>query len=492
MAKVDFSRIFQKADDAVKKRNFPAAAAWYGEILNMDPDNLEAAKKLRAVQVHRCKEEGKDPRGGGISGKLSLFGTRTRKLFKGKKSNPEEEVQKYEKILDKTPHNVQALLELGKICKEASFLNRARVNFETILDVEPDNVDALKNLGRVFWDHGDPQSALKIFDRAKDIAPNDGELARWIKDLAALQTTTKLEDMGDSYRDRFRDAGQAAEAEKRGAMLRTKDDIDRALQAKLKDIADNPKNARLHRELGQLHEKNQDLKKAEESYKKAREIDPRDNFAMDCLQDLQLKKFDIKTARLQEKYRETLDERYLQEIEKTKKGKLIFKVKDWSRRVKAYPTDTKLRLEFGDLLMKVNKLPEAVAQFQKCINDPKTQLRANWLIGRAYGIQQLYEPGVSALSRAMKGCPSKNAMWKEIKYDLGKLLIDAGNKDDAKKEFAELIEVDFKFKDSAKLYQELAGVPTKPEAAEAAEAAEADVEIDLDINEEDITDLDGI
>jgi len=488
MTQMDFSKILEKADEAVRKRNFPAAAAWYAEILNMDPDNFEAAKKLRAVQVRRCKEEGKDPRGGGFGDKISMFGRITRKLIK--KSNSEEQIREYEKILDKTPQNVQVLLDLGKVCKEAGFLMRARVNFETVLDVEPNNVEAMKSLGRVFWDQGDPQSALKIFDKAKDLAPSDGELPRWIKDLAAMQTTTKLEDLGESYRDKFRDAGQAAESERRGQVLRTQDDVERAIAAKLKDLADEPGSARLHRELGQLYEKGKNFKEAEEAYKKAREIDPQDNFALDCLQDLQLKKFDLKIAELQEKYRETLEEQYLSEMEQTKKNKIIFKVKDWSRRVKAYPTDTRLRLEFGELLVKVNKLSESVSQFQKCINDPKTQLRAHWLIGKAYGLQRLHEPAANALSKALEACQSKNTIWKEIKYDLGKLLMDAGKKDDAKREFAELIEVDFKFKDAAGLYRQLAGVSAK--GAAKTTAGEVELELDLDLNANDVTDLDDV
>ena len=125
MATIDFTKIFEKADDAVKKRNFVAAAAWYTEILNMDPDNFEAAKKLRAVQVRRCKEEGKDPRGGKIGAKLGLFGRKAKKLLS--KKSPEEQIQDYEKELDKTPHSVHALIELGKVCQLAGFMQRARV-----------------------------------------------------------------------------------------------------------------------------------------------------------------------------------------------------------------------------------------------------------------------------------------------------------------------------------------------------------------------------
>ena len=100
------------------------------------------------------------------------------------------------------------------------------------------------------------------------------------------------------------------------------------------------------------------------------------------------------------------------------------------------------------------------------------------------------DPAVSALGKALEACKSKNAMWKEIKYDLGKLLMDTDRKEDAKREFASLIEVDFKFKDAAVLYQHLAGVA--PSGRQQAVSADDDMELDLDISEDDITNLDGI
>ena len=55
---------FQKAEQALKKRNFDYAIELYQQGLSIDPDRVEERRKLRASAVRRCQENGANTMGG--------------------------------------------------------------------------------------------------------------------------------------------------------------------------------------------------------------------------------------------------------------------------------------------------------------------------------------------------------------------------------------------------------------------------------------------
>ena len=120
---------------------------------------------------------------------LKIFREYIRKQRLGKKFDEKVfklEVMKIDKILEKNPEDVSAILKKGKLLLENNKDEEALAVFERVLDIETENELVLMTIGVVIGFLGKHKEAIRIFDKVLEINPkNDVALA--IKGFALLK-----------------------------------------------------------------------------------------------------------------------------------------------------------------------------------------------------------------------------------------------------------------------------------------------------------------
>jgi len=323
-------------------------------------------------------------------------------------------------------------------------MQRALANYKAVLEIDAKNLEAMKAVGRIYMKLGDLQQAARYFDAALRIAPHDGEAARARKDIAAATTVGRIERAGSSYRDKLKDKKEAEKLEVSQHILRTEEDVRKAIALKQEEIEGKPNEPRLHRELGDLYARLNDFRNAEACYNKA------DYFSKERLGDLQIKRWDWKIRQLMDAYREGPTEEKKKAIADAQRQKLEFCVEEWRRRVQQHPTDTKLRFELGRFLYQAGNIDDAITELQRSASDPRFTVQAHFTVGVAFRKKGLYDLAIKEFLKAREPLRLMNEQNKEITYELGRTFELTGDVEKARQEYQKILEVDYKYKDVAR------------------------------------------
>ena len=446
MQSQQYEKLVDKAREAAKHRNYDYAIDLYMQVLKLNPDHADAAHEIRQVTVRKGQMEGLSPKKGFFKG-MGSFG---KSMFKGLTKHYDQQIEECEKYLRNAPFSVRMLMTLGDAAAKAGYSHRAIANFEQALQLDPKKVEALKALGRLNKLLEDYKKAANYYSRALQLVPNDVEASRAVKDIAAATTADKIGSLGKSYRDKIRDAGKAATLEQEGHLLRTDKDVKGAINRKLDDIEQNPAEPKLYRDLGDLYLKIKDYDNAENSYRKALEINPSDFFANEKLGDLQLGRFDQQLTAASNAYRLAPTAENKAKVDHLRTAKLDFSIEEWGRRVQEHPTDAELRFRYGKFLFQGGRDDEAIGNLQKTVHDPKVAGEAHHLLGLAFRKKGMYDLSVKELLKAREGLNVMNETNKSITYDMALTLELLNKKAEAQVEYQKIAEADFSYKDVAK------------------------------------------
>ena len=86
--------------------------------------------------------------------------------------------QEVEKLVTKSPRNVQALMTLGNIYEKMRDFSKARDAYERLLSITPDFAPALNNLAFLYAEHlKQPDKAYPLAQKARSLQPGDGSIA---------------------------------------------------------------------------------------------------------------------------------------------------------------------------------------------------------------------------------------------------------------------------------------------------------------------------
>ncbi len=444
---------FQKAEQALKKRNYDYAIALYQQGLTIDPDRPDERRKLRAASIRRVQESGGSTTGGGMFKikNMGLLG-KIKKLSMQKKF--EEQIVELEKLLALAPQNADALMQIASAFLATNLGSSAHQAFQEVVEIDPGNTDAWKALGRLYESEKDFEKAVECWERVKQVRPEDAEAGKSIRDLSAAVMMQKTEarksgSKEDSFRAMLKDEDESETLLKKGQLIRTADDAEIAIQLKRGEIAKDEQNSRLWRELGDLQAKIKRFDDAEVSYRKAAEVNSQDMYAAEKLATLTEQRIrssieDAKIA-LQKK---PGDPTLVAKIERLLEEENEFLLHEYARRVAAHPTDFKLKAEFGELLLKNKQFDEAIGQFQNARKDPKYAVLSHARIGQAFFSKALFDLAIREFGNALNGIKDRDTgMWKETQYSLAEAHDAKGDASIALELFEEIMSIDINFRD---------------------------------------------
>ncbi len=435
---VDYSKQLQKAEEAVRRRNYDFAVELYQSILEIEPDQGDARAGLR--QALRQRAEGK--KSGGFLRAIGGAGPLAVAKAMRKAGRHDACIKVVETYLALQPLDEEANLMLGLALEDAGHFKSARAVYEFLAQIAPRNPDGLKRAGAMTYRLGDHAKALEYYERALQADPRDQEAIKARKDLSAERALHQsASDHVQHSRDQIKDKAQNQALERAQRSHLSDDELRSELTALEARYADSP-NPDLMIRLAETHEKLKDPESALEWIERAWSY-RKDSFELCCLAgDLRTKIHKKSISKASKAGDEALAEKLESEL-------ATLEIEDWRRRVDLRPGDPALRLQLGRRLIRNRDFDRALAELQKAIADPRSRREAQFAMAQCFQGKGFADLARKEYLHALEGHPSVDERAKEILYNLGALAEAEGNAADARAHYARIFEVDIGYRDVA-------------------------------------------
>ena len=123
-----------------------------------------------------------------------------------------------------------------------------------------------------------------------------------------------------------------------------------------------------------------------------------------------------------------------------------FAVEEYGRRVKERPTELPLKYKLGEMLIKVERYDEAIAELQKSAGDPRYGARSRLALGKSFAAKGMPDMAVKELEKARQGLGPQDDIWKDVTFNLAYILEKTNKKDKAAAEYEKIVEADIGYK----------------------------------------------
>lgn len=450
---VDTSARKEKARLAVERRNYQGAIEIYQEILQIDPNDVEARRALRAVEIRQAKETGTSR----MSAILKNLGTYLKLLLPSK--NHEQVMMACEKYLVHDPTNPRILKKLAAAAIGAGYIQTAAAVLEDLRQQHPNDVAGLRMLQATYQSMGDIQKALEVNRAILQVLPGDREASQAIRDLSAADMSAKFEvaarteERGKAARKVVRDE---KEAERLSRDLRTEEDVLAEIEDTKKDIAKRPEDSRLYFKLGGLYLRLKRYDEAEEALKKAEELSPTEYTIKMKLQDVNIARMHDEAAKLARAWKANPnDERAKAAYREAYKKLYNYKLKCFEEREKEFPTDLNIAFELGNLYFEGGQLDEAIKRYQRTMHDPKNRAKSLLNLGIAFQKKGQFDLAIKRFTEGIDSIEIWNEAKMELIYHRADCYEQMGKKDEARADFTSIYEKDISFKDVSKRLERL-------------------------------------
>ncbi|MCK4628273.1 MAG: tetratricopeptide repeat protein, partial [Sedimentisphaerales bacterium] len=119
--------------------------------------------------------------------------------------------------------------------------------------------------------------------------------------------------------------------------------------------------------------------------------------------------------------------------------------------VENYPTDLRMKYEYGKRLLMARKYDEAIPLFQEARSDPRNRIEALSGIGGCFFYKQWYTDAVETFEQAYELLENKeSATAKELLYNLGRSHEADDNLEDALNYYRKVAQIDYNYRDARK------------------------------------------
>ena len=435
---MDYSKHIQKAEEAIRRRNYDFAIQLFQQLLEIEPDQSDARAGLRKAlkKRHEGRKGGAFLRKLGGSGPLAMAKT-LRKAGKHKAA-----IKSFESYLASNPLDVDANLQLGMTLEEGGFFNSARVVYEFTAEIDPRNPESLKRAGAMMQKAGQFEKALDYYERALEADPRDQDALKARKDLsaeAALSSRSRGGEVQHS-RDQIKDQEAVRQLERSRRRHRSDDELGEDLERLEARFVDDGSNPDLMVEMAEIHEKLKDPESALDWVERALSYRKMDNQLQQMAGKLKVKVLK-KEIRVADK---AGDPAKADELEAKLRQ---LEVEELQRQIRAQPGDSALRLKLGRILARLGEHDTALAEFQKAVTDPRFKREAMFHLGGSFQAKGFLDLARKEYEQALEGTQDGEERSKEILYNLGSIAESEGDDQAARALYARIFGVDIAFRD---------------------------------------------
>ncbi len=435
-----------KAREAFKRKNYDAAVDIYIEAIQFSPNDGEIWEGLQQAAEKRREGKGRSFFGGALSG-LSIKATR----------DPMKRIVACARSLASNPGNKGVAMDLGDAAEAAGHIEAAVYGFRTASRADPDDNVAWKRLGALLYRLGRIKEAMDAYGEAVRIDPKDQEAIKMRKNLAA-EGALKMGgyETAKSSRELIKDKDIAGKLERDTRLQMTAEDAsDEAVRLRA-EISKNPAgSARTRVRLADVLQQKGDLDGALMELEEAHRLDPSNYDLSVRIADIRLSRLQEDDARAKARYEAAPEAPGARAaFEEVRKRLIEGRLVEFGRRVKDHPTDLAERYKYGVTLQMAGRLDEAIGEFQQTVRDPRRKTDSLLRLGDCFERKQMLDLAAKKIQEAAADFTTLNTdRAKEVTYRLAELQERRGAKDEARREYMKIYEVDIGYRDVAQKVQ---------------------------------------
>jgi tetratricopeptide (TPR) repeat protein len=434
---------FKRAEEVAATDNFDYAIDLYIEGLQRAPDAVEQGHKpLRYNALVRQGKSGKKP---------SMF----EKMRHSRGKTPLENMLNTEFLLAKDPDNLtyaELMLNAavaGGFKKTASWI--ADLIFEAIRSAEKPSLQTLLLLKDSYAAMEEYAKAANACGYACRLKPEDGVLAGEYKNLSAKLTMQKgkYDQQGD-FRDSIHDRETQEKYQSQQAVVKSVDIRQQAV-ADARQVYEADKTShnllKLADALSDLQNNQADeeaIKILDEAYEQSKDF----NFKK--------KAGEIKLKMLRRYVRQTRmlvdaanpNPQAKENLDIATKQLLTAELEHYRLCMENYPTDLRMKYEYGLRLIRNQRYDEAIPFLQEARKEPRYKIAAMNKIGLCFFIKGWFKDAIDIFKEAIEAYEIKdNDIAKDLRYNLARAYEQQGNDSEALEIYRRLAQLDYSYKD---------------------------------------------
>jgi tetratricopeptide (TPR) repeat protein len=438
---------FTKGAETAYTLNFDYAIELYLDGLSFWPEAVdEGHKPLREIALRRQA----------AGGKKSGFSDGS-KYKKASGRNPKDAMLKAEYLLSKDPVNLDHMSEMLKAAVAGSHKETgqwiANLLFERNRQQEKPSFHTYSFLKDCYIALENFPRALQSCQMALQLKPRDEALQEVLRDLSAQATMQqgKYDSEKGDFRDSIRDRESQEKLQSQEQLIQSDsqkvDSIAQARQSYQANPADPAIILRLADTLVATERDEDDLEAISILDKAYAEMDQFHFKQRSGEILLKLHQRQLRTVR--EQLRENSADESLKKRYETLSGNaLTAELNHYKLCVDNYPTDMRLKHEYGKSLFRAKKYEEALPVFQQAGADLRFRLSSMKYVGQCFYYMKWYPDAAAKFEEALQTQEgSDDAAAKELRYNLGRAYEADGKLKEALDSYRKVAQVDFNYLD---------------------------------------------
>ncbi|MBP8604594.1 MAG: tetratricopeptide repeat protein [Phycisphaerae bacterium] len=436
---------FERAEEVAATDNFDYAIDLYMEGLRLSPDALEDGHApLRRLALIRQGKGGKKP---------SVL-EKMKHLMKGK--TPLEDMLNAEYLLAKDPDNLSYAESLLKAAVAGGYLRTAEWMAHIIFEANKasdkpsfDTYILLKNMYKQMQMYSNAVVACTL---ALQLKPNDSILRDELRDLSASMTMEKGKyGKGQDFRDSIRNRDAQERLHRQDNIVKDLDVKHQAVEQARRKIQQGQATvtnilelANALFELETPEGEEEALTLLDNAYAKSKDFTFMKRHGEFRIKKLKNHIRQLTTATEKEPQNQALQKQLQQAMHQLDEVELDH----YRKCVDNYPTDLRMKYDYGRCLIKSQEFDRAIPLFQEAQKDPRLKAAAMDKMGLCFLLKGWTEDAIEIFQKALDNCPNREGpLAKDITYNLARAYESNGNSEEALKLYRKLALIDFSFKD---------------------------------------------
>ncbi|MHC5061134.1 MAG: tetratricopeptide repeat protein [Planctomycetota bacterium] len=443
---------FERAEEIASTDNFDYAIDMYIEGLRLVPDALEDGHMpLRRIALIRQGKGGKKP---SVVDKIKKHGGKI----------PLDEMLNAEYLLAKNPDHLPYAEAMLKACVASSYRRTADWIAQLIFDA---NRASAKPSLATYLLLKDSYKSLHMYSKAVEacsyaleLTPGDDLLADEHRNLTAQMTVKKGKyGQGGDFRQSILDREKQEMLHSQESLIKSDEFLAKAVQVAREQLQANPNSpANILNLADALFEQQKPDSEQEaigllaDSYAKSNDFVFKKRQGELRIRKLKQNIRHAKSAVDREPENEELKGNLAQLLEQFGKAEL----EHWQLCVQYYPTDLRMKYEYGVRLLLIKRYDDAIPLFQEAQKDPRCRLLAMDKTGFCFFLKGWFEDAIDIFRKAYEACGDKSSdIAKDIRYNLARSYEENKQPGEALDIYRKLAQLDFNYKDVSQRVQRL-------------------------------------
>jgi tetratricopeptide (TPR) repeat protein len=434
---------FDRGKTVADSGQYEYAIEMFLQGLAIDPDSRDAHQTLREISLKRKASGGKP---------LGMF--EAMKL-KSKGKDDKQNLLNAVKLLSYDPGNTDHMLAVMQSAHKGGFYDTCLWIGPTLLrantEVKPD-VNKFLAMKDIYKDLRQWKAAAEACRFARDLRPNDMDLAQEFKNLSAVDTMDQGGYMtGGSFRDSIRDRDKQEQLQAQDRDFKTTDFLDRRIRdAEAEWRADPNEAGKLTKYVEALEatedpeNENKAIELLEDAYRRTKQFRFRQRSGKIKMTQMTRMERTLRAAA----QAEPKDEQLRNDYEQFLLERMEFELNEYTLWAEAYPTDLTLRYQMATRLFDLRRFDESIPALQQARSDPKLRVDASVYLGRAFLESGFVDEAVETIQAVIDDYQLKgDDRSKEMYYWQGRAYEEKGTFDMAIKRFSQVAQWEFTYRD---------------------------------------------